>query len=56
MPDESVTFQYRWSSFEKFISENDANLTIGIDGDERKLDTDAVSILKLLSLKKGMTS
>lgn len=55
-PDESETFQFRWSSFEKLISEIDANETIGIHGDERQTDHDVVSILQLLSLKKGKTS
>lgn len=53
--DESATFRYRWSLFEKFINEGDVNLSITIDEDESKLETEVVSILNLPSLKRGKT-
>lgn len=53
--DEDATYNYRWSLFEKFINEQDANSSISINDNENKVDPEIVSILNLPSLKRGTT-
>lgn len=54
--DEITTYQYRWSSFQKYLNEIDANLSVNTNGDVTEFDSETVSILNLPSLKRGKTS
>lgn len=54
--DEITTYQYRWSSFMKYLNEIDASLSVTTNGDATEFDSETVSILNLPSLKRGKTS